>query len=80
LFLLGDVIVRFENAFSISAIVSIEHPTADNYDLGAVLASVNEFATPAASRRSCSLMRSSGSGNSARSSSWVTRLSASSRL
>ena len=48
LLLLGDVIISFENAFSISEVVSIEHPTADNNDFGAVLASMNEFAAPAA--------------------------------
>src|ERR1700730_8964864 len=47
LLLLGDVIVRFENALLMPAAVPIKRPAAGNYDPAAVLVSVNEFAGPA---------------------------------
>ena len=47
LFLLRNVIVRFQDKFLIPAVTQIERPTAGNYDLAAVFARVKEFTTPA---------------------------------
>ena len=78
LLLLRDVIVGFEDAFSAPTAVSIKCPTAGYDDFATVLTSVKSSPAQRLSRSSCSIIFSSGSGNSVRSSSCVTRPIASS--
>jgi hypothetical protein len=75
---LRDVAIRFENRVRIPVIALIEGPTAGNYDLRAVLALVNEFASPApvAIKPLGALVERFG--NLVRNSSWETRPRASS--